>query len=81
MAPTISLRAFLLICSVATQIALSLMLFTLTCDAEVDSERTVLGGWVGQARFQWLPRDHLCLLLPDFRAGRVSWVESLCYRD
>lgn len=39
--------------------------------------REQLGGWLGQARFQWLPRDHLCLLLPDFRARRVSWVERL----
>lgn len=57
------------------------MLLALTCGTEVDSERIALGGWVGQARFQWLPRGHLCLLLPDFRAERVSWVESLCYRD
>ena len=58
-----------------------IMLLAPACGAEVDSGRIALGGWVGQARFQWLPKDHLCLLLLDFRAGRVSWVESLCYRD
>ena len=51
------------------------MLLALTCGTEVDSERIALGGWVGQAIFQWLPRGHLCLLLPDFRAESIIFFD------
>lgn len=82
-APTVSSGAFLLIRSLATQIALSVMLWAPACCAEVDNERRELGEGQGRqdsSGFYVIT----CAISSQIqsREGSCSVVEiSSCYRD